>query len=211
MFPTSVLEPVERLINRGIDQSGTALEQCRALEGRRMSVRIDPQPRNLLFAIGVTAADGHIYITDNPSDGADVELSGTVMELTRLMFSKHQQPVREGRVRIQGEAEIAEQFRALFILARPDLEEELSVFVGDDLGFQLASAFRTIRECATDALEDIAEQTAEYLHEDGKHFPTRSETEEFFAAVDELANDLARIEARLSRIRKNSRAGHKSS
>jgi ubiquinone biosynthesis protein UbiJ len=39
------------------------------------------------------------------------------------------------------------------------------------------------------------------LKEDGNHLPTPTETERFFGDVDELSNDFARIEARLSRIR----------
>ena len=203
MFSASLLKPVERLINRGIDQSGEATTLCRELDGRSMVVRLEVQPLKVPLTFRVIASDLQICITGNPDEGADVEMAGTLLELNRLMFSNAQLPLRDGRVRIKGETEIAEQFRTLLFLARPRLEEDLSELVGDDLGHQLATAFKNLRRFAIDTLEEIGEQASEYLQEDTGTLPARSDTEKFFNEVDELANDLARIEARLSRIRIN--------
>jgi ubiquinone biosynthesis protein UbiJ len=82
------------------------------------------------------------------------------------------------------------------------LEEELAELVGDEAAPRIANALRNIRNFAVDTLEDVAAQVSGYLQGDGNHFPTRVEIETFFNNVDELSNDLARIEARLSRIRK---------
>jgi len=201
VFSESLLGPVENLINRGIAQSTEATKLCRELDGRSMGVTINVQPFKTPLNLSVTANADRIYMSDESSNGVDVKISGTLMELNRLMFSGSQLPLRDGRILIDGDTDIAEQFRTLFLLARPNLEEELVDLVGDDAAPQIAKAIRNIRSLVVGTLEDVAEQVSDYLKEDGNHLPTRAETENFFDGVDKLPNDIARIEARLSRIR----------
>lgn len=201
MFSELLLKPVENLINRGIGQSTEAAKLCAELDGRSISVVADIQPLRIPLNLRTAASDGQIYISAGGDDRADVEIAGTILELNRMMFSESQMPLREGRVRVHGDADIAEQFRTLFLLARPNLEEDLAELVGDEAAPQITRAFRNIRNFAADTLQDVAEQLSGYLKEDGNHLPTPTETERFFGDVDELSNDFARIEARLSRIR----------
>ena len=201
MFSELLLKPVENLINRGIGQSTEALRLCAELDGRSITVVADMQPLRIPLNLRTAASDGQIYISAGGDDRADVEIAGTILELNRMMFSESRIPLREGRVTVHGDVDIAEQFRTLFLLARPNLEEDLAELVGDEAAPQIARAFRNIRNFAADTLQDVAEQLSGYLKEDGNHLPTPTETEIFFNDVDELSNDFARIEARLSRIR----------
>jgi ubiquinone biosynthesis protein UbiJ len=123
------------------------------------------------------------------------------MELSRLMFASSQRSLKEGRVRIQGDTETAEQFRMLFLSARPNLEEELTDLVGDDTAPQVTAVIRNIRDFAVDSLRDATEHFSDYLQEDENHLPARAEAEAFFDDVDELSNDIARVDVRISRIR----------
>jgi ubiquinone biosynthesis protein UbiJ len=211
LFLAPILKPVETFINRGIGQSAAAAQLCAELDGRSMSVIIDMQPLRIPLSLKITANDGRIYVGTDPESGADVEISGTLIELNRVIFLESEAPLRQGHVRTHGDTEIAEQFRMLLLLARPNLEEDLADLVGDEAAPRIAGAFRNIRHFAFDTLEDIAERVSDYLKEDGQHLPERTETETFFSDVDELSNDLARTEARLSRLgkqlEKNDRTG----
>jgi ubiquinone biosynthesis protein UbiJ len=201
LFSASLIEPVEKLLNRGIDQSSHAAALCSDLIGRSMVVCVDTQLLKVPLTARVAIDDGRLEISGDIDGRADVELSGTLIELSRLMFTDSDIPLRDGHVRIHGDAEIAEKFRTLLLMARPDLEAELSELVGDELGPRIVSTFRKFRRFAIDSAEDISEHVADYLQEDAKQLPTRLEADTFFDAVDELSNDLARIEARLSKVR----------
>lgn len=166
-----------------------------------MAVTVTIQPMRTPLNLKIIADDDHVYLSGEGNDEVDVEISGTMMELNRLMFSGSQLPLRDGQVQIQGDTDIAEQFRILLLLARPDLEEELVEVVGDNVAPQIATAFRNIRSFAVGALEDVAEQFSDYLKEDASPLPARAEIDRFFHDVDELSNDLARLDARFSRIR----------
>ena len=47
---------------------------------------------------------------------------------------------------------------------------------------------------------------AEYLQEEGRDLPTRTEVEEFLSGVDQLRDDAERLEARLARVEARGRA-----
>jgi ubiquinone biosynthesis protein UbiJ len=101
---------------------------------------------------------------------------------------------------IRGDAEIANRYRELFVLARPDPEEELSRWIGDlparrvSLIAERAIAF--VRRARRTAGENIAE----YLQEEGRDLVNRTELDEFLRGVDELRETADRIEARLGRL-----------
>jgi len=184
-----------------MEQSSEARKLCRQLDGKSMVVVINVQPLRAPLSLRFTAEDDRVYMSGKSNNDADVEISGTLIELNRLMFSSSQRPLRDGRVDIQGDADIAELYRKLILLARPNLEEELVALVGDDAAPKITTAIRSIRSFTFDMLEDFAEQVSDYLKEDGNYLPARTETETFFFDVDRLSNDTARLEARLSRIR----------
>lgn len=166
-----------------------------------MTVIVNMPPLRIPLNLRTTASDGRIYISAGADNGVDVKITGTLLELNRMMFLDSRIPLREGRIQIHGDADIAEQFRMLFLLARPDLEEDLAELVGDEAAPQITRAFRNIRNFAADTLEDVAEQVSGYLKENGNHLPTLTESETFLSGVDELSNDFARVEARFSRFR----------
>ena len=166
-----------------------------------MVVTVDMQPLRLPLILRFAAGQNRIYISADSGNTADVEIAGTMMELSRLMFASSQRPLKEGRIRIDGDTDTAEQFRMLFLSARPNLEEELTELVGDDTAPQVTAVIRNIRDFAVDSLRDATEHFSDYLKEDENHLPARAETEAFFDDVDELSNDVARIDARISRIR----------
>ncbi len=103
-------------------------------------------------------------------------------------------------MQIRGDAEIANLYRELFAAARPDLEEELSRFIGDMPARRLSQIARSVRIWARRTRRIAGENIAEYLQEEGRELITRTELEEFLRGVDDVREAVDRIEARLGRI-----------
>jgi ubiquinone biosynthesis protein UbiJ len=103
-------------------------------------------------------------------------------------------------VRIEGDAEVAQKFRELLEQAQPDFEEELSRVIGDVAARQVANFARGFLDWGRKAGGSLATNVAEYLQEEGRDLPTRTEVEEFLSSVDQLRDDAERLEARLARI-----------
>jgi len=196
LLSDSLFSPIEGLLNRGIAQSATAAALARELDSRSVAIRISGT--GLRVRAVVSGGRVHLDTSDNETDG---EISGGPVSLTGLLGPDSGQPVRDGRVEIHGDGEIIEQFQALLAAARPDLEEELSVLIGDVAAHQAGRIARELRGQAGRAGETLARSLGEFLTEERGVLPTRAEAEEFMAGVDELANDVERAAARLQRIR----------
>ena len=106
-------------------------------------------------------------------------------------------------MRIEGDAEVAQAFSELLKEARPDLEEELSRLIGDVAAHQVGNAARSVIGFAQRAADTFAQNVSEYLQEEGRDVPSRTEAEEFIAGVDKLRDDVDRLEARIARLEKN--------
>jgi ubiquinone biosynthesis protein UbiJ len=95
---------------------------------------------------------------------------------------------------------VAQRFRDLLAETRPDFEEELSRVVGDVAARRVANFARDLIDWGRRTSGSFAGTVAEYLQEEGRDLPTRTEVEEFLAGVDRLRDDSERLEARLASL-----------
>ena len=186
--------PLESLLNRGIRGSTDATRRCRELEGR--SFRIELEGLNL----GLTLVSRGDRVEISRDGAADACLSGPPGALARLAASGDERLLRSRAVRISGDPLAAQDFRNLIAIAAPDFEEELSRLVGDVAARQLGNLLRGLGGWGLDAADRLSRTAAEYLQEESRDLPARAEVEAFLDQVDRLAEDAARLEARLRRL-----------
>lgn len=196
-FPgTAVYGPVEQLLNRGLARSSTARALAASLEGRTLEIRTDGV--DLGLRLGVAA--GRIQAGPCTDPPADVTLAGPPLALARLLGGEGQALVRERVVRLTGDAELAERFHELLRATRPDLEEELSGVVGDALAGEIGHRARQFADLGARALRSLGRSTSEFLREERPVLVSADELREFCAGVDDAANAVARLEARVARL-----------
>lgn len=186
------LKPLETLLNRNIAASSAARALCERLQGKVMALHLDGLPLSIYFH----ARDGQMSLDTTHEGDPQATLRGTPLALARLMDASA--PAAGGSVHIQGDAEVAQAFSELLKQARPDLEEELAQLIGDVPAHHAGKAARSALGLARRAADTFARNVAEYLQEEGRDTPSRTEAEEFSAAVDTLRDDVARLEARLA-------------
>jgi ubiquinone biosynthesis protein UbiJ len=198
------LASAEALLNRGIDASARAAALARRLEGTALQVDIEG-----FTSVRASAAGGRLALLTGEEAGAahaamphaDATISGSPSALLQLLngaTNRQGRPAPLGRpAQIRGDAEIANQYRELFGLARPDPEEELSRWIGDlparRLSLFAQRTFAALRRARRTAGDNIAE----YLQEEGRDLVNRTELDEFLRGVDEVRETTDRIEARL--------------
>ena len=191
-----LLERLEEVLNRNVAESRQALALARALDGRTVSLVVTGTPVELHFR----ADGGRITISPRNAGTSDATLSGTPIALMALAGPRAEGAVRGGGVRIEGDAEVAEKFRDLLTHARPDFEEELARVVGDVAARNIANVARGVLDFGRRTARSLAGSVSEYLQEEGRDVPTRTELEEFLAGVDRIRDDVERAEARLARL-----------
>jgi ubiquinone biosynthesis protein UbiJ len=119
------------------------------------------------------------------------------------MREQPQTLIQRGDLRIEGDTDTAQQFGELALLLRPDLEHALSSVLGRSGAHVLMQGLRgTVawtRETAWTAMQNLSEYLA---HERGD-LVSRAEAEHFLRGVDEVREQLDRIEARVTQLDRN--------
>jgi len=189
-----MFQPLEALLNRGIRASTDATRRCRALEGASFRFELDG------LGLGLTLVSKGDSVALSEQAPADASLSGTPGALARLAATSDEALLRSRAVRISGDPLVARDFRDLIAIAAPDFEEELSRVVGDVAARQVGNFVRGLAGWGLDAADRLSRTFAEYLQEESRDLPARPEVEAHLDGVDELASDVARLEARLRRL-----------
>lgn len=195
------LTPLESVLNRNIAASSVARSLCQRLEGKVLTVRFTGMPLGISFH---STGESMTLDTTQPQS-ASATLTGTPLSLMQLAGATPEAALRTGAVHIEGDAEVAQTFSELLKHARPDLEEELSRFVGDVAAHQIGNFARSALAFGRRAGDTFAQNVAEYLQEEGRDLPTRTEADEFIAGVDKLRDDADRLDARLGLLERNRR------
>ena len=191
-----LLARLQDVLNRNVAGSRRAQELTRRLDGRAIELEVTNTP----LKIFMEARDGRIVLAERRDTPADARLAGTPLALLALAGPEAEGRLRSGKVRIEGDAEIAQAFRELLEQTRPDLEEELSQIVGDVAARRVANLARDVLAFGRRATDSLATSAAEYLQEEGRDVPARIEVEEFLRDVDQLRDDVERLEARITRL-----------
>lgn len=192
-----LLEPIAALINRNIAASSRAKDLCARLEGRALGVRVDGFLPLTVFA---RVESGELHLSRAASRDPDAAIAGTPLALAGLIGRDAAGRMRSGSVAITGDAEIAQTFHELLHAARPELEEELSRLIGDVSAHQVGNLTRAIAGWGEKSAATFLQNVSEYLQEESRDLITRTEADEFLAAVDGLRDAADRLAARIDRL-----------
>lgn len=189
------LASAEAMLNRNIDASAQAAVLARRLQGTSLQVDIGAITR-----IRASVQSGRLALLAGDDSAVDASVSGSLPALLQLFKGEARLDSARAAAKISGDAEVADLYRRLFVLARPDPEEELSRWVGDFPARRLSELARRALEFARRTRRTAGENIAEYLQEESRDLVNRTELDEFLHGVDELRETADRIEARLARL-----------
>ncbi|HHQ14378.1 MAG TPA: sterol-binding protein [Chromatiales bacterium] len=184
------------LVNRGIRESASARGLAGELDGKSLRFRIEPPG----IALRLRLAGGKVLIDGDRDQPTDAELTGSPLDFNRLLIGDTEAELRAGTVELRGDTEVADRFRDLLFLARPDFEELLSRLIGDVAAHQLGEGVRQFADWGKRAARSFGRSLTEYLQEERKTLPTRYEVEEFASDVDRFGEDVDRLAARIDRL-----------
>src|SRR6478672_6240924 len=121
-------------------------------------------------------------------------------DLLRLARAADLSTLRGTQAEIKGSPEVAERFAKLLKLARPDLEEYASRWLGDVPAHALGEAARAARAWLERAANALRANTAEFLQEESRALPAALEVQAFYSDVERLRDGVERAAARLARL-----------
>jgi len=193
------LAAVEALLNRGVCASAQATALARRLAGTSMLLNIEG-----MASIRISVVEGRLSLiaAGSPLDpqapgSADAAIAGSALALLRLAGATHG---RGARTVVSGDAEIANSYRELLALARPDFEDELSRLIGDLPARRLSQLALQSIAWARHARRTAAENIAEYLQEESRDLVGKFELDEFLQGVDTMRETADRVDARITHL-----------
>ncbi len=200
------LASIEAMLNRNIDAQSAASELVRRrLEGKSLQVDVEG-----LLGLRADACAGRLMLSRGSASsaagdgGADAVISGSPSALLQLLNGGGRRTAASAAgaapAQVRGDAEVAAAFRDLLSLARPDLEEELSRWIGDLPARRIGLLVRETLGWSRQFARSFGQNVAEYLQEESRDLVSKPELDEFLRGVDELREASDRAEARLKRL-----------
>jgi ubiquinone biosynthesis accessory factor UbiJ len=187
---------LENVLNRGLPRSPRAQQLCAELAGHRLLVAVTGL-QVLVESTGVSLKLSVVNPEALVSAPPEATVTGGPLSLLALSGSDPEAVIQRGDVRIEGDAELAQKFRELALLLRPDLEEELSLVLGDVPAHQVGRLARALVGWTQKAATTTLHNVAEYLGHERQDLVPRSEADSFLRGVDSLREDVDRLAARI--------------
>jgi ubiquinone biosynthesis accessory factor UbiJ len=187
---------LENVLNRGLPRSPRAQQLCAELASHRLLVAVTGL-QVLVESTGVSLKLSVVNPEALVSAPPEATVTGGPLSLLALSGSDPEAVIQRGDVRIEGDAELAQKFRELALLLRPDLEEELSLVLGDVPAHQVGRLARALVGWTQKAATTTLHNVAEYLGHERQDLVPRSEADSFLRGVDSLREDVDRLAARI--------------
>jgi ubiquinone biosynthesis accessory factor UbiJ len=187
-----MLTTIENVLNRGLPRSPRARQLCSELDGKCLAIDVRGMTRVLVRSESVI-----LHVTQDAAAAADAEVSGSPLSLLALAGRSPEAVLQKGAVEIRGDADVARKYRELAHLLMPDLEEELSLAIGDVPAHQLGRLARSVFAWSRHTAATAARNVAEYLAHERADLVPRAEADQFTSGVDRLREDVDRLEARI--------------
>ena len=192
----ALLRPVAKYLNRTIAEITPARELCARLDGKVVAIRVRDTALARYFVFDAETVELAVDSEREP----DVAITASIVTLASMIGSDGAQAIRDGKVDLTGNAGAAEAFRDLLAYTKPDIEEELSKYVGDAAAHRLGQLAAGLRNWALEARSTMSGNIREYLQEESRDVPSRYEVDEFARKVDALRDDVERLATRLNRL-----------
>lgn len=193
-----ITRSLELAFNRYLDMDPAAGARLASLDGRVIALEL--RGLDLMLVFRVQGQD--IAFIEEPDPKPDTVLRGTPISLARLGFGRGNVTgtLFSGEVKISGDVETGQAFKAVLDAIDIDWEEQLARLTGDVLAHQLGNAARHTGRWLDHVRLTLEQDLSEYLQEELRVVPTRIEIENLIENIGRLGMDADRLEARVRRL-----------
>lgn len=197
--PLDSLKPLagrvlEQALNRALALDPETRADLRALDGQRLRLQIESPPLALELRMEGEALRVGPITDAEPDLGVRGPLSALLSQLPPLRGSG----APSGKLRIEGDAELARRLQHLASGFRPDWDAPFAELLGPIFGPQVARVLREGLAFATAQAKSAAKQGAEFLTEESRDVVGKAELHAFLDDVDALRDRVERAAARLA-------------
>lgn len=192
-----VTASLESALNTALRLDPAAIKKLDRFSGKIIAIELQGLELTLFLLPG---PDG-IGLMSQYDAEPDTILSGTPVAMAKMALGPDAGKVLfAGEVTIQGDVETGQGFKRLLDELDIDWEEQLARYTGDITAHKLGDLFRATAAWGQQALRILGQDATEYFQQEGLDLPVPAAVRQFSHEVDELRDDAARLETRLTRL-----------
>ena len=137
----------------------------------------------------------------NDADEADVTVRGAPFSLLRFAFADDRERLLLGdEVSLHGDIALATRLQQVAARLDVDVEEGLACRIGDIPAHEVMRGVRGVGGWMRTAGAALLADVSEYVRHEAAMTPRREDVERFSHAVDDLRDDVERLDARIGRL-----------
>ena len=193
-------QPFTKLLNKNIQKSTPARELCKQLSGKVIAVNVEHTPLKVFFFI----ENETLNLMSESKNEPELEISGSLITLASLTARSGDNAIRDGSLNLSGDARVADIFQKLLKYSKPDIEEEMSSIIGDVAANRVGKISRGFIKWGKEARSTMEMNIREYLQEESRSIPSRYENDKFNEDINNLRDDVDRLEAKLNQMQEDS-------
>ena len=202
--PASPLDALKPLAGRALGEAlnrlvaldpDTAAALAR-LEGRRIGLALEAPP----VALELAGAAGRLQVgppREEPDLGIRATISGV---LSQLPFLRAPGAPPVGKVRLNGDADLARTLQRLAEKFDPDWDKPFADLLGPVLGVQVARVLREGLKAGAQFAQGFSRDAVDYLTEESRDLVGKAELAAFLDDVDAVRDRVERLAARVARL-----------
>jgi ubiquinone biosynthesis protein UbiJ len=188
---------LESAINRYLALDPEALDKLASFDGKVIKLEILGFNKVLFMFPG----NKGIQVRMEHDGPADTVLRGTPISLFKMgMVSNSANMLLKGEVEITGDTRLGHQFKNVLSQMDIDWSEPLAKLFGDSVAYQLQQSSKKIGRWGRQAMNSVAMSFSEYVQEESRDVVTETEVQIFNDAVDQLRNDVDRLQAKIKSL-----------
>ena len=189
---------LEMALNRLLALDPETADALRRLDGRRVELQLEAPALALAISVDNSRLRvGPADSTGEPDLGVRATLGGL---LAQLPFLRNDDAPPVGKLRINGDADLARTLQKLAEGFDPDWDKPFADLLGPMIGPQVARVLREGLRGARRLAGGLARDAAEFVTEESRDVVAKAELEAFYDDVDALRDRSERLAARIARL-----------
>lgn len=192
-IPSMLLTTLERSINRVLATAAGGPQAIQTLEGKVIEIYME----DLDLSVWAASNGRSLRLSAEDPGRRDLRLSGRAPEMLKAALEGRASGHFPSEVTVEGNMDTARQVQHLLKALDPDWEEALAGITGDTVARGMGRIARQGLGWGRETMDALSRNVAEYLRDELRAVPDRTEVESFMDAVDRLREDVDRLAARI--------------
>lgn len=196
MIKVTLTTLLEKAINSFLALDANQKSRLESHHGKALNLKFT----DISFDIYLIIHIEKIHVHSTHDENVDTVIAGSLLSFLKQLKSK----ATSDDIKIEGDVEFAHDLLRLLKNIDVNWEEYAAFFVGDMAAFHIGNFLqqftRSVKQISARTIEDALD----YIQEEKKFIPTKEEVEDFYDDLQELRNDIDRLEARWNRLMEKS-------